>query len=141
MSTIQKKGTLEAIGFCNEKAYPLTDSMATVYNASIKRVSDKPRNRNNLANLKEIGYIKSFKNLVYQKQEVKPISEVLDNKVHVYYPIVTNTMCLQCHGKLQTDISEINYKTIKRLYPNDKAIGYSENEVRGIWHVTFDKSE
>ena len=44
MSAIQKKGTLGALEFCAIQAYPLTDSMSTVYNAKIKRVSDKPRN-------------------------------------------------------------------------------------------------
>ncbi len=48
-------------------------------------------------------------------------------------------MCLQCHGQPKTDISGLNFKTIKNLYLNDKVIGYSENEVRGIWHVTFDE--
>lgn len=49
MGTIQKKETLEALEFCNVKAYPLTDSMAVVHNATIKRVSDKPRNQKNKA--------------------------------------------------------------------------------------------
>jgi hypothetical protein len=26
-----------------------------------------------------------------------------------------------------------------KLYPKDLAIGYNENEVRGIWSITFDK--
>ena len=28
---------------------------------------------------------------------------------------------------------------IKNLYPKDLATGYSENQVRGIWGVTFNK--
>lgn len=35
MGTIQKKGTLEALNFCNKKAYPITDSMAKAQNATI----------------------------------------------------------------------------------------------------------
>jgi hypothetical protein len=61
MGKIQKEGTLEALNFCNTKAYPLTDSMAVVHKASIRRVSDKPRNPNNKANKEELGYIQIFK--------------------------------------------------------------------------------
>lgn len=44
-------------------------------------------------------------------------------------------MCLQCHGKLMNP--EV-LKKIKELYPKDKAVGYSENEVRGIWSIDLD---
>ncbi|WP_232771598.1 hypothetical protein [Tenacibaculum sp. Bg11-29] len=36
MSTIQKEGTLAALNFCNERAYPLTDSMSIIHKATIK---------------------------------------------------------------------------------------------------------
>jgi cytochrome c2 len=141
MGTIQREGVTEAITFCNEKAYPLTDSMSTVFNATIKRVSDKPRNANNRANSKELIYIENFKASVSKGEETQAIAEVVDSKVHVYYPIVTNSMCLQCHGTPKTDITELNYRIIKDLYPKDMAVGYAENEVRGLWHVEFEKNE
>jgi cytochrome c553 len=139
MGTIQKKGVLEALAFCNIQAYPLTDSMALVHNASIKRVTDKPRNPNNRANAEELGYIDTFKQVIAANEEAKPIVKEFNDKVNVYYPITTNTMCIQCHGIPNTDISDDVYKKIKLLYPKDLAIDYKENEVRGIWHVKFDK--
>ena len=140
MGTIQKKGTLEALEFCNVRAYPLTDSMAVVHNASIKRVSDKPRNPKNKANSEELEYINTFKTLVAGEKEISPIVKETEDDVHVYYPIVTNTMCLQCHGKPETNIKPDVLKTLTLLYPEDKAKGYSENQVRGIWNVSFKKN-
>lgn len=140
MGTIQKKGTLEALEFCNVRAYPLTDSMAMVHNASIKRVSDKPRNQKNIANQEELQYIETFKKLIAENKEVSPIVQEMDDDVHVYYPIVTNTMCLQCHGKPETNIKPEILKLLSLLYPEDKAKGYSENQVRGIWNVSFKKN-
>jgi cytochrome c553 len=137
MTKIQREGTAAALEFCNENAYHLTDSMATEFKASIKRVTDKPRNQNNMANAEEMRHINNFKQVIANKEEPQPISETKDGLVHVYYPIVTNTMCLQCHGKPKTNIAERDYRMIKQLYPKDLAVGYSENEVRGIWHVTF----
>lgn len=136
MESIQKKGTLEALSFCNIQAIPLTDSMSTKFNASIKRVSDKNRNPNNKANTEELEYIAQFKKELADKKEIKPVVIEKGNKVQFYYPIETNTMCLQCHGKqIKPEVS----KQIMKLYPKDLAIGYNENEVRGIWSITFDK--
>jgi hypothetical protein len=50
-------------------------------------------------------------------------------------------MCLQCHGKPQQELTTVTLNKIKTLYPDDKAIGYSENQVRGIWHITFNQEE
>lgn len=140
MGTIQKNGTLEALEFCNVKAYPLTDSMAVVHNATIKRVSDKPRNQKNKANTEELQYIETFKTLVAENKEISLIVQETEEDVHVYYPIITNTMCLQCHGKPETNIKPNVLKSLSLLYPEDKAKGYSENQVRGIWNVSFRKN-
>jgi hypothetical protein len=141
MSKIQKEGVTAALTFCNEKAYPLTDSMATHFNASIKRVSDKARNPQNEATPNELAYIETFKTQVKNKIEIEPISEEHGDLVHVYYPIITNSMCLRCHGNPAQDIEPATLDRLKQLYPNDKAVGYSENEVRGMWHITFDKTK
>ncbi|WP_372936433.1 DUF3365 domain-containing protein [Seonamhaeicola sp.] len=139
MGTIQKKGTIEALSFCNERAYPLTDSMAIVHKANIKRVSDKPRNPNNKANLEELNYINTFKQVISKGDEPQPIVKETENNAHVYYPIITNNMCLQCHGKPNKTIEKATLNKINTLYPNDKAIGYNINEVRGIWSISFEK--
>lgn len=138
MGTIQKEGTEKALAFCNHEAVPLTDSMSVRYNAKIKRVSDKNRNPNNKANAEELIYIEQFKKDLAEKKEVKPIVVEEGEQVHFYYPIPTNTMCLQCHGKPEAIKPEV-VKKIKELYPNDLAVGYGENEVRGIWSIVFDK--
>ncbi|QDO94603.1 DUF3365 domain-containing protein [Formosa sediminum] len=139
IEAIEKQGLLEALSFCNEKAYPLTDSMAAKHNASIKRVTDKPRNKSNMVSPEELEYIKIFKTLNTNNVQSEPIIITQENQVKFYYPITTNTMCLQCHGKPNETLKANTLHKIKQLYPNDKAIGYTENEVRGIWSVTFNK--
>ena len=136
MGAIQSKGTMHALKFCNSQAIPLTDSMATNYHATIKRVSDKNRNPNNKANEEELNYIAQFKADVVAQRESKPVVIEIGNQVQFYYPIPTNTMCLQCHG---TQIKPDVQQQILKLYPNDLAVGYAENEVRGIWSITFEK--
>ena len=138
MEKIQKEGAIEALAFCNIEAMPLTTSMSTKYNADIKRVSDKNRNPDNKANKEELRYINDFQKVASNNQEASPVIISKGDKVHFYYPILTNTMCLQCHGKTDHIKPEVAIK-IKTLYPNDLATDYSENEVRGIWSIVFDK--
>lgn len=139
MAAIQKSGTIGAMSFCNEQAYPLTDSMSVVQNARLKRVSDKPRNTKNQANAEELEHIQTFKEVVANNELPHPIVTDSEMAVQVYYPILTNAMCLQCHGKPDKAIEANTMKKLALLYPKDKAIGYELNEVRGIWTVTIDK--
>ena len=138
MGAIQKKGTVEAVTFCNVRAYPITDSMATAQNAKIKRVSDKPRNPKNQANTKELKIIEQFKKAIANGEDYQPVTEVENGHNTFYYPITTNSMCLQCHGIPNKTIQPEVLTTIIDLYPNDKAIGYNINEVRGIWVLNFE---
>lgn len=139
MEAIQKNGTLGALSFCNKKAYPLTDSMGVGHNANIKRVSDKPRNPNNLANAEELEYIETLKQIIVNKKLPNPIVKDSGNQLEIYYLILANAMCLQCHGEPNKSIEPSTLKEMSILYPKDKAIGYNVNEVRGLWTVAFDK--
>jgi len=139
MGTIKNKGVNSAVAFCNERAYFITDSISTSFNAKIKRVSDKPRNSDNAANKKELNHIETFKDMLTNEQEMKPILEENGTTVNFYYPIITNDMCLQCHGTENNEMKSNVYKTIKALYPLDQAIGYGDNQVRGIWSISFEK--
>lgn len=141
MQAIQAKGTANAVEFCNIHAYPITDSLAKVYNLSIKRVSDKPRNPENKANETEIGYINHFKNALANGVEITSMVEETETLVNFYYPILTNGMCLQCHGEPETQVDEATLKQLNKLYPNDLALGYAENQVRGIWSISWNKEQ
>lgn len=139
MTAIEEKGTGGALTFCNTRAIPITDSMSTLYNAKIKRVSDRPRNPNNLASKTELDKIDYFKSELKANNEIEPATEEKNNKVQFYYPIITNGMCMQCHGEKYKQVKENTLNKLAELYPSDKATGYQENEVRGIWSIVFEK--
>lgn len=141
LQALNTQGTDHALSFCSSRAIPLTDSMALQLNTKIKRVSDKFRNPQNQANEQELAYIKKTKKLLASHLPIKP--EVLNFKEkHVgYYPIVTNKMCLQCHGEPNVDIKPSTLSKIQKLYPKDQAFGYKANELRGIWVVEMNKRD
>jgi mono/diheme cytochrome c family protein len=139
LSAINTKGVSEALLFCNERAIPLTDSMAVALGASLKRVSDKNRNPANAAEAEELAYILEAKTTIQNQETANP--KILDkgDKVVGFYPIMTNDMCLKCHGATAKDIDTKTLNNIRRLYPEDKATGYAVNELRGIWVVEMEK--
>jgi mono/diheme cytochrome c family protein len=139
LQAINTKGTEGAVSFCSTKAIPLTDSMSVALNAQVRRVSDKNRNPDNKANEAELAYIMSAKSAIAQGE--KPQAQLITegNKMLGYYPIITGQMCLQCHGEPETEILPNTLAKIQTLYPEDMAVGYNIDELRGIWVVEMDK--
>lgn len=139
MQAIQSEGSAYAVDFCNTRAYPLTDSMAQLLNVHLKRVSDQPRNLDNSAQGTQLEYIRSAKEKLGRGEKVTPQLQEFEGKMIAYYPIITNTMCLQCHGDPDSQINQETLAKLNTLYPDDQARGYAENQLRGIWVVEMDK--
>lgn len=139
MQAMEKGGPEYALAFCNTKAMPLTDSMAVHHNVKIGRVSDKPRNPNNNASAEQENFIDTFKGQLANGDKVEPILTEKEGKIHFYAPIITNSLCLKCHGDTKTDIDDTVIKSLANLYPEDEATGYTENQVRGAWHIVMEK--
>jgi len=138
---IKNKGAEEAVAFCNTRAFNIVDSAGVALNTKIRRVSDFPRNAGNIANSTELNYIHNGKKAIVNGEKIKPLVQEIDGKMVGYYPILTNDMCMQCHGNTTTQIQPETFDKIKDLYPNDKATGYSSNELRGIWVIEMDKKK
>ncbi|MFC3812196.1 Tll0287-like domain-containing protein [Lacihabitans lacunae] len=141
MIAMAKGGPEYALEFCNSKAIPLTDSMAIEHKTAIKRVSDKARNPLNEANKLEKSIIVSIKEQLNKGDTPKPEIREVKGKMVAYYPIVTNAMCLQCHGKVNETVQQKTFEKINDFYPNDKATGYTVNQLRGLWVVEMQKTK
>ena len=137
--TIKEQGPMEAISFCNLKAYPLTDSLSKLHNAEIKRAAIKYRNTFNQANKKEEKIIKEYIKQLLENKKLKPIVEKSGNAINFYAPIRLKKACLTCHGSVGTAISDTLYGHMKNLYPKDLAIDFKEGDIRGIWSISFKK--
>ena len=139
MNAIQTKGTHGALRFCNEKAITLTDSMSEELNMLVKRVSDQNRNAGNTANSMELEYIEKAKIEIEDNSSATSQLQEINGKMVGYYPIMTNPMCLGCHGNPKSDINAKTNEVLQKTYPNDKAVGYLSNQLRGIWVIEMEK--
>lgn len=141
LSQKMKNGGVEAaIPFCNTMAMPLTAKMEAKYEVTIKRVSSKIRNEANSPSRAELKTIEIYQDLLLSGRGLDPVIEDNnENKIHYYAPILMQKKCLTCHGVLGAELTAQTDSLIKSIYPNDKATGFKEGELRGIWSITFTK--
>lgn len=138
-NALKEGGVSKAVEVCNIAAMPLVDSLSKAHNADIRRTSLKVRNPKNAASETEKEMLMRFE--AAQKAGNAPQPEVVevDGMVAFYAPIVAQPLCLSCHGKPGETVNSDDYSYIKSLYPDDQAIGYSANDLRGMWAIKFEK--
>ena len=137
---MKEGGPVNAVKFCNAHALNITDSFSKKYGTEVKRVSDRNRNELNSPDEIETRVLADFKEALKSGEMISArIAIDQDGRKNFYAPIIAGSVCLTCHGAaadLQPELTTI----IDSLYPNDRAKGYVENELRGIWSIKFKNS-
>ena len=133
MTAMKMGGVKSAAGFCHIEAQPLTDSLSGQYHAEIKRVALQYRNPRNALSEKDK---RIFDDYLSSKKFNAQI-DTSEDKITYYKPILLAQPCLKCHGTLGEEVSEEDYAYLKELYPDDRATGFKEGDLRGLWKITF----
>lgn len=125
----------EAISFCSEKAYGLTDAYADTF--TIRRTALRVRNPGNRPDSLELAVLIEMGNQVQAAQS--PGAKVVrtSHAVHYFKPIMLQSMCLNCHGIPGDQIQPGTLSRIEQRYPQDQAVNFREGDFRGVWHITF----
>ena len=132
---LQYNNLEKALKYCNKEVEQLV-SKDNEKGFTIKRVSLRPRNNNNYPNIYEKEILEKFnklslknnKDLVLEHSEI--IKDENNNKFIYVKAIRIKEVCLNCHG---SNISSDLKKEIQKLYPDDKAINYKLNDIRGAF--------
>lgn len=138
-NAMQQGGPVNAIGVCNTTAMPITAKVALEQDLYLSRVSLRNRNPANAPNDWQTDVLDSFENRKAAGEELATMawSEISENdgkeQFRFMKAIPTGLLCLQCHG---SQISPEVTARLAELYPDDKAIGYSEGDIRGAFVVT-----
>ena len=139
-SALEEKGVPGAVKYCQSVAGPLVDSLSQVYQTDIRRSSFKVRNPANRPTPHEKVALKVYQNEHLKGNPLEPRVVRLDSAAVAFYaPIMVQPLCLKCHGKLGESLKEADYAIIEDLYPEDKAIGYSAGDWRGMWSIVFEE--
>ena len=136
INQIKSEGVLSAVAVCSDTAQVLTNDFGLKKGVYIKRVSFQNRNINNVPDEFETKILQAFE----QKKKRGELStetehfEITKESDHQYLrymkPITIGAACLKCHGseeKISVEVKEL----IAKRYPDDKAIGYKNGDLRG----------
>ena len=136
------KTGLSAMGFCTAKAADITKEVNNKLPeyASVRRTALKTRNTNNMPDALDIKVMQEYESSIAQNTFVPTDIKVVekDNTIRIYKPLVTQSVCLMCHGKnISKEIQEI----ITTNYPQDKAVDFKINSLRGVMVAEIKKHE
>lgn len=134
--TISAAGIDSAIAVCREKAIPLTSIYAD--SVDIRRTALRYRNPVNRPDSLEESVLKEFeKNMAAGPVPSPRLVRNSLGEVHFFKPIVTQPMCLNCHGTPGKQVGESTLNRLKSLYPDDQALDFQAGDLRGAWHIVF----
>jgi hypothetical protein len=132
LDAIETDGHASAIDVCGMEAKDLLDGVAEVHGASIRRVTDRPRNPANQADARDLEVMEMIHAMLADGGEVEASIE----KGVVRMPIrISMPLCLTCHGDPESDIPAETLVAIRGRYPTDMAIRYKMGDLRGLWRV------
>jgi hypothetical protein len=122
-----------AFGFCTAKATELTAEVNKELPsyASVRRTALKVRNENNAPDATDTevmeAYVKAIEEKTFSPTDIEVVEE--GNVTRVYKPLLTEGVCLKCHGE---NISKEIKDMIATSYPKDQAVGFKAGELRGV---------
>lgn len=134
--TIQKEGPAGAVGVCAKDAPEIIARIERELGVTVKRTSLKLRNPQNAPDPAEAELLQA---LAASELAGEPLPEgvtAFPNDSRRFYKVVrVERVCLQCHGQPNA-MPEAVRKELDTIYPDDKAVGYEEGELRGIISVS-----
>lgn len=134
--TVQKEGAAGAIDVCAKDAPEIIARIERELGVTVKRSSLKLRNPGNAPDAAEADLLKALAASELAGEELPEGIATFPNDSHRFYKVIkVERSCLQCHGQ-PSAMQEAVREVLTATYPEDKAVGYEEGEIRGIISVT-----
>jgi hypothetical protein len=132
-------GPIAGIQVCQQVGQSLTSSTnEELDGVKVTRTSLKVRNPKNAPTLGDKQVMENWLKQVADGGEF-PKNEIVhreDGTAVVYQPIITQQLCMKCHGDPSTFAPEL-ISLIEKHYPDDQATGFTEGSLRGVFKVIF----
>ena len=127
LAAMSSGGPAKAIEICSKLAPKLAREVGEQHHVLIGRTAVRLRNASNLP--------PEWAESLLPDLPTKPVfKELEDGRTGALFPILLKVQCLTCHGPPEKIASEIRTE-LARLYPNDKATGFQEGDLRGWFWV------
>jgi hypothetical protein len=138
-SAMQAGGPLQAIELCNTRAPAIAKEISLQQDMQVSRVSERNRNPGNAPNEWQATVLQEFQARLAAGEDADSLAwhDITETgggqEFRFMKAIPTAPMCLACHGEA---IAPPVAAKIAELYPDDKATGFSEGDLRGAFVVT-----
>jgi Protein of unknown function (DUF3365) len=133
---LARGGPRSAFASCHVDATGVSQRVARGEGIAAGRTSDRLRNPTNAPRPWAAALVKA--NAGRQTREVDGFAVDLGSKVGVLRPIALQPMCLGCHGPVDRISAEVRQMLADR-YPQDRATGFTNGEIRGWYWVEMPK--
>ena len=138
-TAISEKGLKAAIDYCYLNASTITSIYENKAITSISRTAIKFRNPANAPDSLEMLVLNEYGSSKERGDTISHRLIVNETEIHYFKPILLDNKCLLCHGDPNTEIQSEVLEQIKNKYPGDLATGFRKDDLRGMWHIVFNK--
>ena len=128
---LEAKGPVGALAVCRDSAQAMTAEVAEANGVSVGRTSPRLRNPGNAPRAWAKPYVDAIADGT-PASSVNPVVVDLGDKVGFLRPIPTQALCLRCHGAADS-LGQDLASALRESYPEDRALGYREGDLRGFF--------
>jgi hypothetical protein len=133
---LDRGGPSWAIGSCHVDVIKLSAHLRRYEGIAAGRTSDRLRNPMNRPRAWAAPILDATAGVL--ARDIEGFAVDLADKVGVMRPIVETRMCASCHGRAETMEPAVR-RALTLRYPTDRAIGFTEGEIRGWYWVEVAK--
>lgn len=129
-------GPVEAIAVCSQEAPAIADRLSVESGASVRRIALATRNPTNAADAQSIEVLDGFARALSAGVEgpLEHVQAQPDGSIRYTRAIVTQPMCLVCHGQaIADDVATV----LAQHYPADQATGLQVGVLRGAFLIEW----
>ena len=137
LGALNDGGPAEAISVCETEAPKLAAAYSEAEFMSLKRITDRNRNPENLADSVQMEVLSRMSADTSIMEQFLWTESKTGKRFSYYKAIHGNKLCLQCHGKTENIDPSVS-QALVNAYPGDRAVEYEEGDFRGAFLVEID---
>ena len=135
---MQTEGPVAAVGFCHQEAPKIAASVGTEHGVTVGRTATRHRSPDNAPTAWQQEVLAGF----VERARQAPAASLswVSREEGVYREargIATEKPCLACHGET---IAAPVRAAIAANYPDDRATGFAEGDLRGVFWVEIERA-
>jgi len=136
MAAMNAGGPVAAIEVCSTQASDMAERFSADSGARVARTALRVRNPDNAADPYEQAVLRDFGHRLLEDGQSPPehFEASVGGGARYMQAIVMQPLCVTCHGPALSPAIEA---AVRRLYPEDEAIGFAPGDLRGAFSIQW----